>query len=88
MQFRRGRPFDDELRQQQPPLEAAKRLRQRQRVGRDIAGCRFGKRNFVLIDIADGDDARQNRRVVVEHVEKFVARQPARPPAATARASC
>ena len=50
--------------EQQPPLQAAERRRQRQRLGGDVAGGGFGKRDLVLVDIADGDDARQDRRVV------------------------
>ena len=62
--------FVIELRQQQAPLEAAERFRQGQRVGRDVAGRGFGERDLVLVDIADGDDARQDRRVVARTSRK------------------
>ena len=43
-------------------------------IGGDVAGRSLRKRNLVLVDIADGDDARQDRRVVFEDIEKGVAR--------------
>ena len=75
MKLGRRRPFSDELRQQQAPFHAAERFRQSQRVGGDVAGRGFGERDLILVDIADGDDARQDRRVVFQHSQKGVARQ-------------
>ena len=66
-----------QLREQQPAFEAAKRRRQGERVGGDVAGRGFGKRDLVLVDIADRDDARQDRGVALWRVEKRIAHQPA-----------
>ena len=70
----------DQLRQQQAPFEPAERRRQSQRICGDGARCCFGKGDFILVDIADGDDARQNRRIDLQRFEKGVARQPAGAP--------
>ena len=67
-------PGHDQAREQQPPLEPAERRRQGERVRGNGAGGRFGERDLVLVDIADGDDARQDRRVAVERIEKSVTR--------------
>ena len=77
---RRARPFGNEPRQQQPPFEAAERRRQIQRFRRKAAGGRFREGDLVLVDVADGDDARQDRRLGRKPIEKSVARQPAGAP--------
>ncbi len=76
----RLRPFADEPRQQQAPFEPAERWRQRERIGRDRAGRRLGERDFILVDIADGDDARQDGGVVLQNAEEGVAGEPAGAP--------
>ena len=73
-------PLGDELRQQETPLDRCERFRQRQGIGSDVAGHGFAEGDLVLVDIADGDDARQDRRVVFQDVQKGVARQPAGAP--------
>ena len=72
----RRRPFADELRQQQPPLEAAELVGEieRARIGS------VGEHELVLVDVADRHDARQDRGVGADHVEESVARQPAGAP--------
>ncbi len=54
--------------------------RQRQRFRGDAAGRGFGESDLVLVDVADGDDARQDRGVAFEHIEESIARQPAGAP--------
>src|SRR6185312_7536503 len=78
-QLRRPGPFADQPRQQQTPFQAAERLRQRQRFARQLPRSRFGERDFVLVDVADRHDARQDRGVARQHIEERVAGQPAGP---------
>jgi hypothetical protein len=73
-------PFEHELRQLQAPFEPAERRRQRQRVGGERAGRRLREGDLVLVDVADGDDARQDRRALLGGVEEEIARQPAGAP--------
>ncbi len=75
-----ARPGANKLRQQQAALRSAERRRQSERIGGDVAGRHFGKDEFVFVDVANGDNARQDRRVDIERVEKSVARQPAGAP--------
>ena len=72
----RRRPSGDELCQQQPALEPAELVGEieRARVG-DV-----GEHQLVLVDVADRDDARQDRGVGAGGVEEEVARQPAGAP--------
>ena len=77
MQTGRTRPFGDKLGEQQTAFETAKRRWQRQRFRREITGRRLRKRNLVLIDIAERNNARQNRRICFQDVEKRIAHQPA-----------
>jgi hypothetical protein len=72
-----GVPPPPRTRQHKPPFEAAERRRQSERIRGNAAGRAFGKCNLVLVDVADGDDARQDRAVAVKTVEKGVAHQPA-----------
>ena len=72
----RRRPFADELRQQQPALEAAELVGEIERAR--IGGV--GEDELVLVDVADRHDARQDRGVGAGHVEESVARQPAGAP--------
>ena len=70
-------PIGDKSREQKPPFESAERLRQSERLGGDVAGRGFGECDFVLVDVADGDDARQDGGVAFSRIEKSVAHQPA-----------
>src|SRR6266508_3984883 len=69
------RPFEHELRQQQAPFEPAECRRQLERVAGQGPGCRLRKYDLILVDVAEGDDARQDRRVSLGHVEEDVARE-------------
>ena len=62
------------------PLEPIERVGQRERIGGEFAGRHAGERDLVLVDIADRDDARQDRGVALEQVKEAVAHQPARAP--------
>ena len=73
----RCRPPQHELRQQHSPFEPAQRRRQVERLGGQRAGCGLCKRDLVLVQVADGDDARQDRGAAPGHVEKEIAREPA-----------
>ncbi len=55
-----------------PPADRAPR--------RDLAGRGLGEGDLVLVDVADRHDARQDRGVALEHIEKHLARQPAGAP--------
>ena len=72
----RGRPFGDELREQQPAFEAAELVLEIERAR--VGGV--GEHQLVLVDVADRHDARQDRGVGAGHVEEDVARQPAGAP--------
>ena len=76
----RIRPFQNELREQQPALQRRDRSRQSQCGFSEIAGGGLCKRDLVLVEVADGDDARQDGAAVFHGVQKHVARQPARAP--------
>ena len=78
--LRRIRPFQDQFGQQQPALQRLDRLRQSQRLRRQFAGGGFGEGDLVLVEIADGDDARQDGGVAVEAFQEYLARQPAGTP--------
>ena len=67
---RRIRPFQDQFGQQQPPLERRDRRRQRQRGFGQFAGGGFGEGDFVFVQIAERDDARQDGGVALEFVEE------------------
>jgi hypothetical protein len=64
------------LRQPQPPLQRVERLRQFER-RRGERPEHFGEDEFVLVDVAERHDARQDRGVVAGDVEENVAREPA-----------
>ena len=49
-----------EFGQRQPPLQRAEGRRQRERGFREVAGGGFGKGDFVFVEIAERDDARQD----------------------------
>ena len=49
---------------------ALDRFRQRERLGGDVAGRGLGEHDLVLVDIADGDDARQDRGIVFQTSRK------------------
>jgi hypothetical protein len=73
-------PPEHELRQQQPPLEPANRHRQIERRAGERARRRLREGDLVLIDVADGHDARQDRGAGLGHVEEHIADQPAGTP--------
>ena len=60
---RRRRPAGDELSEQQTAFQPAQRRRQIERLCADAARGRLGEGQLVLVEIADGDDARQERRL-------------------------
>ena len=72
--------MQDQLGEQDLALQAAERFRQIEACSVEIAGGGFGEGNLVLVDIADRDDARQDRGVALKHLEKDFARQPAGAP--------
>jgi hypothetical protein len=78
--LRAGGPFQDQLRQQNLALESADRFRQIERGARGVADRGFGERQLILVDIADRHDARQDRGIAVENIEKDFLRQPAGAP--------
>ena len=70
------RPCRNQMRQRQPSLEFTEPWR---KVERRYAAELFGalrKRQFVLVDIAERHDARQDRSVGLQFVEKDLPRQP------------
>ena len=70
------RPGRDQVRQRQPALQFAEPRRNvERRRAAELFGA-FGKRQFVLVDVAERDDARQDRGVRLQLVEKDFARQP------------
>ena len=68
-------PFQDQRGERHRALQAADRVGQRQRC---LANGGFGEGDFVLVEIAERDDARQKR--CVRALEKFGARQKAGAP--------
>ena len=74
------RPFEHQPREQQAPLKAAERRWQLERLAGQRSCCCVGERDLVLVDIADRDDPRQDRRVLVGRLEEEVAREPAGAP--------
>ena len=71
-----GSPSQHLLRQQHAPFEPADRWQQVERVGGERAGRRLREGDLVLVDVADGDDARQDGRAGSGHVEEDIAHQP------------
>ena len=65
--------------ERQPALEFAELRRDVERRDAAIFGL-FREGEFVLVDIAERDDARQDRRIGLQHIEKDLARQPPRAP--------
>ena len=70
-------PFEDQLRQQHAPLEAAERVRELERFG---AVRHVGERQLVLVDVAERHDARQHRGVGLQRFEERLARERAGAP--------
>ena len=78
-QYRPFGPGGDKSRQHQPAFEFAELGRDIQ--GRDTAGLGiFRERQLILVDIAERDDTRQDRRIMAEHFQKYLPRQPPGPP--------
>ena len=75
--FRRLRPSHHQPCQQKLAFEPAQRRRQGQRIRRHAPGRALGERDLVLVDVADRDNARQDRAVAAKPIEKRVAHQPA-----------
>ena len=73
-------PAYDQLRQQKPPVELSDRGRQHQRVFRQLRGCGFSENDLVLVEIAERDNARQDRGLLIESCGESIARQLAGPP--------
>ena len=71
-------PSQDQLRQQRAALKRPEGRWQLQCIARRRAGGGLGEDDLILVDIAQGHDARQDRSVGVERVEKCLARHPAR----------
>ena len=59
---------------------AAERGRQIERLRCEAAGRALREHDLVLVDVADRGDARQDRGILSEHVEKDIAREPAGAP--------
>ncbi len=74
------RPLAHQFGEQHAPLEPAEALGQRERIGGKLARRHAGERDLVLVDVAERDDARQDRGVTLEQIEKAVAHQPAGAP--------
>jgi hypothetical protein len=69
-------PCRDEMRQRQPPLQFAEPRRNVERsYAAELFGA-FGKRQLVLVDVAERHDARQDRGVGLQLIEKDFPRQP------------
>jgi hypothetical protein len=68
-----GRPLQHELREQHAPLQRAESGRKRERLGRQSAGRGLRERDLILVQVADGDDARQDGGGAPGHLEKAVA---------------
>ena len=75
-----GGPRRNEFGQRQPPLQPAESRRQCERGFREVARGGFGKGDFVFVEIAERDDARQNGGVGFQFVEEDLARQAAGAP--------
>ena len=73
----RSRPSQHKLREEEPAFERTQRRRQLQRAQRERAGRRLGEHEFVLVHVADRENARQNGCIGVEHFEKHITREPA-----------
>ena len=73
------RPRRDEMGERQPAFQLAELWWNIQRRAAAIFGL-FRKGEFVLVDIAERHDARQDRRLGLQHIEKYLARQPSRAP--------
>ena len=70
---RRG-PTYNELRQQQAPFQRTDRWRQCQYLFRQFGSCSLGEDDFILVEIAKRDDARQDRGLPGD---EGISRQPA-----------
>ena len=70
------RPGRNQPRQRQPALELAESWRNFERRCAAILFRLFREAEFVLVDIAERDDARQYRGIRAQYVEKDFARQP------------
>ncbi len=73
-------PFQHQPRQQKASLQSAERRRQSEGVGGDIARRHVGEDELVLVDIADGHETGQHRRVDVQNLQKRVTGKPAGAP--------
>ena len=73
-QHRAPGPGRDQPRQRQPALEFAELRRNIQRRRATILLGLLGEGQFVLVDVAEGDDARQHGGVRLQHVEKDLMR--------------
>src|SRR5262249_4113533 len=68
-----ARPFEHELCKKQAPLKAAERRRKLKCIGGKRTGSGLRKRNLILVDVAEGDDTRQDRRALFCHLQEEVA---------------
>jgi len=75
--FRRLRPRHHQPGQQELAFKVAQRPRQCHRIRGDAAGSALGEGDLVFIDVADSDDAGQDRPVAAKPVKKGLAHQPA-----------
>ena len=75
-----ARPFQHQLSEEHPSLEPAQRQRQLERRWRERATRNLRERNLVLVNVAESNDTRQDRRAAFDHVKENIARQPARAP--------
>jgi hypothetical protein len=74
------RPGRDEFRKRQPAVELGEFWRDvERRRSAELVGV-FGERQFVLVDIAERDDARQHRCVRLQLLKENFARHPHRAP--------
>jgi hypothetical protein len=64
------------MRQRQPALQFAEPWRKVERRHAAERFGAFGKRQLVLVDVAECHDARQDRRVRLQLIEKDLPRQP------------
>ena len=73
-------PQGNQLSKEEPPFQVRERRRQFKSLGRDRASGGLGEDDFILVDVADRHDARQQRGVAAERVEEDIAGEPAGAP--------
>ena len=76
----RGGPAHDQLREQKPPVQRFDRRRKRQGVFGELCSRSVCENDLVFVQIAECNDAWQDRRVSLERCEKGVACHTAGPP--------